>query len=1142
MQKPLRLRQNDIGLVAWSPLPEEPFLLARGSLVDVPEDSQLSEEIEILRLDPLSISESLTSKPFVSLGKLETGVTLNCLDWSPGFSDATPRGILSGAFGDGSLVLLDVHQLIEKKTPNNTNVLEEEEEEDLSVLCSYPLYETQEFYCMEYNHFRPTLLATGGSDIYIVNFDRSLEDPEVFSPYPPSTDILKGSKVTCISWNKNKAVQHILASACDNGRISIFDLKTKKAIFSLSDQKENVRGRNVSIQWNASIATQLAIAFDDDTSGVQIWDLRNSKAPVKILDRDIIKRVHSLDWTNKAEMLLSDFQGTVITYNVFSDQYNTVYQAEKAPCNISSMDPFSGNANPEDVFKNLGENNIISEEVEKRCLFAKCIPGMSQSFYMVNDHGDLTASFGDRKQVSSLASKHMNSDVHLTWKKGLSENEGLVVATPDVQVFPETHSHFVNNEEGQNLHSLCQKDTNNNFDSEELSLVERLRECSNDWWGYLQNKDNGLQAQEILKEKLKRKGLDSVLLDLVEKVGSTWEEKLPVLGINQKETIHNTEKVTGYKYLDKEGQENDQTNDLTSSQKETKETGGVCEFVDISGNEAEDFFSNLAKTNEITEKKLENSVTPGEPNTQSERGTEFDKLQDTEMEREVTLVNRDWSRGLELLIKQNVLINNYEGAIDCAIKANRYFEGFLIAYSHPSDSQALIQKTLEKISQRHNEDFVYTFLKPLFKKDYMAIIEKYNLEDWQEALSFIVYNLEDVQTQTDCLALLKSRIVECLKHNQLGLSSELASHSERFSTQRREVPSMKAVLPSETLLYLELFQNDIQSTVNHLVEKLENLKPENCQALMDVIEYLLFFKTFQQFELDNEIVTSVVMELSKILAMISLPNLAYFLLDTLGNSNDFQIQKQKQLIWSSLPESARSIFSPPVNPRQALWFPRQSYLRPTSLVEQPLKKNSKFKMNRKNKIKNSTIAESTKNKKLAPSNLNLKNKRKVMRPPVVKPYNQATPFVVPTQPVRAPNVPAKPVRAPYTKIRRNVPKTGPPKPPVANLVSNPGLKPSFKPPTNNIIPPPARTHKITPVVSKKPMMKRPQIGRPPKPVSRMMPPTKPGNIFIARFQFAYLNKIRVETVLYFIYHFFGNSVYPYVSIKITQTNLILLRL
>ena len=47
------------------------------------------------------------------------------------------------------------------------------------------------------------------------------------------------------------------------------------------------------------------------------------------------------------------------------------------------------------------------------------------------------------------------------------------------------------------------------------------------------------------------------------------------------------------------------------------------------------------------------------------------------------------------------MINNYEGALDCAIKANWIFEAFLIAYSHPDNSEYYVEYIVEKFSMSY---------------------------------------------------------------------------------------------------------------------------------------------------------------------------------------------------------------------------------------------------------------------------------------------------------------------------------------------------------------------------------------------------------------------------------------------------------
>ena len=50
----------------------------------------------------------------------------------------------------------------------------------------------------------------------------------------------QGSKITSISWNR--IVSHILASASENGKIVVWDLKTNKPIFNFTESSQSSSG------------------------------------------------------------------------------------------------------------------------------------------------------------------------------------------------------------------------------------------------------------------------------------------------------------------------------------------------------------------------------------------------------------------------------------------------------------------------------------------------------------------------------------------------------------------------------------------------------------------------------------------------------------------------------------------------------------------------------------------------------------------------------------------------------------------------------------------------------------------------------------------------------------------------------------
>ena|SRR3569833_1608274 len=78
-----------------------------------------------------------------------------------------------------------------------------------------------------FNPHKKNLLASGGAEVLIQDISQNIKSPNVFKPGVPNYH--QGSRITAISWNR--IVSHILASASENGKIVVWDLKTNKPIF-----------------------------------------------------------------------------------------------------------------------------------------------------------------------------------------------------------------------------------------------------------------------------------------------------------------------------------------------------------------------------------------------------------------------------------------------------------------------------------------------------------------------------------------------------------------------------------------------------------------------------------------------------------------------------------------------------------------------------------------------------------------------------------------------------------------------------------------------------------------------------------------------------------------------------------------------
>lgn len=86
--------------------------------------------------------------------------------------------------------------------------------------------------------------------------------------------------------------------------------------------------------------------------------------------------------------------------------------------------------------------------------------------------------------------------------------------------------------------------------------------------------------------------------------------------------------------------------------------------------------------------------------------------------------NFNWDKGKERLVKQNILIGNYEGAIDAALKCGRTAEALIIAYSV---DQNLFSTTLKTFFTETTDNFITDVLKCIAYRDAIELINKYDL-------------------------------------------------------------------------------------------------------------------------------------------------------------------------------------------------------------------------------------------------------------------------------------------------------------------------------------------------------------------------------------------------------------------------------
>ena len=89
---------------------------------------------------------------------------------------------------------------------------------------------------MEFNPFKPNLLASGSDQVLIHNLDNEITNPEVVLPGDESPH--KNNLITCVSWNQK--VTHILASASVDSTIVVWDLKSNQPIFDFRNADDDI--------------------------------------------------------------------------------------------------------------------------------------------------------------------------------------------------------------------------------------------------------------------------------------------------------------------------------------------------------------------------------------------------------------------------------------------------------------------------------------------------------------------------------------------------------------------------------------------------------------------------------------------------------------------------------------------------------------------------------------------------------------------------------------------------------------------------------------------------------------------------------------------------------------------------------------
>ena len=211
-------------------------------------------------------------------------------------------GIIAGGMEDGAITLWDPTKILDgQSTMENLKM-------GKGCVSATQIHSGVSVGSIEFNPHKKNLLASGGAEVLIQDISANIKAPSVFKPGVPNYH--EGSRITSISWNR--IVPHILASASENGKIVVWDLKVNKSIFNFTEPsssggmddyfggaetKQTLPSRETQMMWNPEIPTQFVVANDDDKNPtINIWDLRSPDYPVATFNDIHYSGILSFSW------------------------------------------------------------------------------------------------------------------------------------------------------------------------------------------------------------------------------------------------------------------------------------------------------------------------------------------------------------------------------------------------------------------------------------------------------------------------------------------------------------------------------------------------------------------------------------------------------------------------------------------------------------------------------------------------------------------------------------------------------------------------------------------------------------------------------------------------------------------------------
>lgn len=198
--------------------------------------------------------------------------------------EGRPRGVLVGAFANGSIEFWDVDVLFRSTS--------------LAAASIHKHTGGNVVKCMQFSPHLPHVLATGGVNAQILIWDVST----FAQPVPAGKPLSPMDNITSLAWNNVHGF--ILASTSSLGYTIIWDLNKEKEVMHLLYVGAHGKADFSHVAWHPTELTKLATASQSDTCPlIMTWSLRTPQEPELIM-LGHTKGVLSLDWCMQDPNLL----------------------------------------------------------------------------------------------------------------------------------------------------------------------------------------------------------------------------------------------------------------------------------------------------------------------------------------------------------------------------------------------------------------------------------------------------------------------------------------------------------------------------------------------------------------------------------------------------------------------------------------------------------------------------------------------------------------------------------------------------------------------------------------------------------------------------------------------------------------------